>query len=87
MEKDYAAISDAQDARATELFRGHPDAMRAHRAIMQAAQEPRALDAKTTELMALAIALPSAAKAAWSTTPNNRSRKARHATKSSTLSP
>lgn len=57
MEKDYVAISDAQDARATELFRGHPDAMRAHRSIMQAAQEPRALDAKTTELMALAIAI------------------------------
>lgn len=57
MEKDYAAISDAQDARATELFRGHPDAMRAHRAIMQAAQEPKALDGKTTELMALAIAI------------------------------
>ncbi|MFT5180217.1 MAG: AhpD family alkylhydroperoxidase [Alphaproteobacteria bacterium] len=57
MEKDYVAISDAQDARATELFRGHPDAMRAHRSIMQAAQEPRALDSKTTELMALAIAI------------------------------
>ncbi len=57
MENDYAEISDAQDARATELFRGHPDAMRAHRAIMQAAQQPRALDTKTTELMALAIAI------------------------------
>ena len=57
MEKDYAAISDAQDARATELFRGHPDAMRGHRAIIQVAQEPRALDGKTTELMALAIAI------------------------------
>jgi AhpD family alkylhydroperoxidase len=57
MAKDYAEISDAQDARATELFRGHPDAMRGHRAIMQAAQEPRALDGKTSELMALAIAI------------------------------
>ena len=57
MEKDYAAISDGQDARATELFRGHPDAMRGHRAIIKAAQEPRALDAKTSELMALAIAI------------------------------
>ena len=57
MEKDYAAISDAQDARATELFRGHPDAMRAHRSILQAAQQPRALDPKITELMALAIAI------------------------------
>lgn len=57
MGKDYAAISDAQDARATELFRGHPEAMRGHRAIMQAAQAPAALDGKTTELMALAIAI------------------------------
>ncbi len=57
MSKDYAAISDAQDARAADLFRGHPDAMRAHRAIMQSAQEPKALDGKTTELMALAIAI------------------------------
>jgi len=57
MAKDYAEISDAQDARAAELFRAHPDAMRGHRAVMQAAQEPRALDGKTAELMALAIAI------------------------------
>lgn len=57
MEKDYAALSDAQDARAANLFRGRPESMRAHRAVMQAAQEPQALDAKTTELMALAIAI------------------------------
>lgn len=57
MAKNYAEISDGQDARATELFRAHPDAMRAHRTILQVAQEPRALDGKTTELMALAIAI------------------------------
>jgi len=57
MAKDYAEISADQDARATELFRAHPDAMRGHRAVMKAAQEPRALDARTTELMALAIAI------------------------------
>ena len=57
MAKDYREISDAQDARATELFRAHPDAMRGHRAVIKAAQEPRALDAKISELMALAIAI------------------------------
>lgn len=57
MPKDYAAISDAQDARAAQLFRANPDIMRGHRTVMQTAQSPRALDAKTTELMALAIAI------------------------------
>ena len=57
MTKDYRAISDAQDARATELFRAAPDIMRGHRTVMQAAQSPGALDVKTTELMALSIAI------------------------------
>lgn len=57
MSKDYQAISDAQDKRAADLFRAAPEAMRGHRAVMQAAQEPKALDSKTTELMALAIAI------------------------------
>lgn len=57
MGKDYAAISDDQNARATALFKAHPDIMRAHRQAMTAAQKPRALDSKTTELMALAIAI------------------------------
>ena len=57
MEKHHTAISDAQDSRAAELFRSHPDAMRAHRATMQAAQSPKQLDIKTVELMALAIAI------------------------------
>lgn len=57
MTKDYQAISDAQDARATELFRAAPEIMRGHRAVTQAAQTPSALDVKTTEMMALAIAI------------------------------
>jgi AhpD family alkylhydroperoxidase len=57
MSKDYQAISDAQDARATELFRAAPDIMRGHRTVTQAAQSPVALDVKTTEMMALAIAI------------------------------
>ena len=57
MNKNYRDISDAQDKRAAELFRAAPDIMRGHRSVMQAAQTPKALDAKTTELMALAIAI------------------------------
>ena len=57
MTKDYQEISDAQDKRATELFRAAPDIMRGHRNVTQAAQSPKVLDVKTTELMALAIAI------------------------------
>ena len=57
MEKKYTDISEKQDSRAAELFRSHPDAMRAHRATMQAAQAPKELNIKTVELMALAIAI------------------------------
>ncbi|MBT5570159.1 MAG: carboxymuconolactone decarboxylase family protein [Alphaproteobacteria bacterium] len=57
MAKDYQEISDAQDKRAAELFRAAPDIMRGHRNVTQAAQSPKALDVKTTELMALAIAI------------------------------
>ena len=56
-EKNYTDISDLQDARATELFRSHPEAMRAHRAAMQVDQKPKELNPKTVELMALAIAI------------------------------
>lgn len=57
MPKDYARLSDEQDARAATLFKGNPEIMRAHRQAMAAAQQPKALDSKTTELMALAIAI------------------------------
>ena len=57
MTKDYQAISDAQDKRAVDLFRAAPEIMRGHRTVTQAAQTPKALDVKTTELMALAIAI------------------------------
>ena len=57
MPKDYTRISNDQDARATALFKANPEIMRAHRQAMTAAQQPKALDARTTELMALAIAI------------------------------
>ena len=57
MTKDYQAISDAQDKRAVDLFRAAPEIMRGHRTVTQAAQTPKALDVKMTELMALAIAI------------------------------
>ncbi len=57
MSKDYAALSDAQDARAAELFRARPETMRAHRDLMQSAQSPQSLDQKTSELIALGIAI------------------------------
>lgn len=57
MSKDYRRLSDEQDARAAALFKGNPEIMRAHRQAMTAAQQPKALDDKTTELMALAIAI------------------------------
>ena len=57
MSKDYRRISDEQDTRAASLFKGNTDIMRAHRQAMTAAQSPKALDEKTTELMALAIAI------------------------------
>ena len=57
MTKDYQAIADVQDKRAADLFRAAPEIMRGHRTVTQAAQTPKALDVKTTELMALAIAI------------------------------
>ncbi len=57
MAKDYIEFSGEQDARATALFKANPEIMRAHRQAMEAAQAPKALDGKTTELMALAIAI------------------------------
>jgi AhpD family alkylhydroperoxidase len=57
MAKDYTRISNDQDARAAALFKSNTAIMRAHRQVMGAAQAPQALDPKTTELMALAIAI------------------------------
>ncbi len=82
MSKDYQAISDAQDKRAAELFRAAPEIMRGHRAVTQAAQTPSALDVKTTELMALAIAIVQRCEAALFITPSKPSRMARVAKRS-----
>ena len=57
MSKDYKALAGAVDARAGNLFRAAPDQMRALRGLMQAASKDGALDARTKELMAIAIAI------------------------------
>ncbi len=57
MSKDYKALAGEVDARAGNLFRAAPDQMRAFRDLMGAASKDGALDAKTKELMAIAIAV------------------------------
>ncbi len=57
MGKDYNALAGEVDARAGTLFRAAPNQMRAFRGLMEAASKDGALDAKTKELMALAIAI------------------------------
>ena len=57
MGKDYKALAGEVDARAGTLFRAAPEQMRAFRGLMGAASKDGALDAKTKELMALAIAI------------------------------
>ena len=57
MSKDYKALAGEVDARAGNLFRAVPDQMRALRGLMEAASKDGALDAKTKELMAIAIAV------------------------------
>ena len=57
MSKDYKALAGEVDARAGNLFRAAPDQMRALRDLMGAASKDGALDAKTKELMAIAIAV------------------------------
>jgi AhpD family alkylhydroperoxidase len=57
MSKDYKAYAGDVDARAVNLFKAAPDTMRAYRGLMEAASKDGALDAKTKELMALAIGI------------------------------
>ena len=57
MSKDYKALAGEVDARAANLFRAAPGQMRAFRGLMEAASKDGALDAKTKELMAIAIAV------------------------------
>ncbi len=57
MSKDYKALAGGVDARAGNLFKAAPSQMRAFRDLMGAASKDGALDAKTKELMATAIAI------------------------------
>ncbi len=57
MSKDYKTYVGEVDARAANLFKAAPETMRAYRGLMEAASKDGALDAKTKELMALAIGI------------------------------
>jgi AhpD family alkylhydroperoxidase len=57
MSKDYKALAADVDARAVALFKAAPGPMRAYRGLMEEATKPGQIDAKTKELMALAIAI------------------------------
>ena len=57
MSKDYKAFAHEVDARAANLFKAAPETMRAYRGLMEAVSKDGALDAKTKELMALAIGI------------------------------
>ncbi len=57
MVSDHKAFAKEIDARAGTLFKAAPESMRAFHGLMQAAGKAGAIDSKTKELMALAIAI------------------------------
>jgi AhpD family alkylhydroperoxidase len=57
MSTNFVELAAEVDARAGALFKAAPDAMKQFRGLMEAAGKAGALDAKTKELMALAIAI------------------------------
>ena len=57
MISDHKEFAKEVDARAANLFKATPDTMRAFRGLMESAGKDGALDAKTKELMALAIGI------------------------------
>jgi len=57
MAKDYVELAKEVDARAVNLFKAAPGPMRAYRGLMEEATKDGALDSRTKELMALAIAI------------------------------
>ena len=57
MSKNFVELAAEVDARAGTLFKAVPDTMKQYRGLMEAAGKAGALDAKTKELMALAIAI------------------------------
>jgi AhpD family alkylhydroperoxidase len=57
MSKDWIQVSKDVDARSAELFKGAPGVMQAFRGLVREADKDGALDKKTKELAALAIAI------------------------------
>ena len=57
MAKDFKALAADIDARGATLFKAAPGPMRAYKGLMDEASKDGALDAKTKELMALAIGI------------------------------
>jgi AhpD family alkylhydroperoxidase len=57
MHQDWAALTSGLSPALKELRAGTPDAMKAFSALAKAALEPKALDTKTKELLALGIAV------------------------------
>lgn len=57
MHKDWPQMASELSGGIRELRAGAPDVMKSFSAIARAALEPKALDAKTKELIALAIAV------------------------------
>lgn len=57
MVSDHKEFAKEVDARAAKLFKAAPDTMRAFRGLMETAGKDGALDAKTKELMALAVGI------------------------------
>jgi AhpD family alkylhydroperoxidase len=57
MAKDFVELAKEVDARAVNLFKAASGAMRAYRGLMEEAIKDGALDSRTKELMALAIAI------------------------------
>ena len=57
MSKDWVQFSKDVDGRSAALFKAAPDTMRAFRGLVREAGKDGALDKKTKELIALAIAI------------------------------
>lgn len=57
MVSDHKEFANEVDARAAKLFKAAPEVMRAFRGLMETAGEEGTLDAKTKELMALAVGI------------------------------
>ena len=57
MSKDYKKMAAEVNAGGAQLFKGSPDVMRAYRELMAKASAAGALDTRTKELMAVAIAV------------------------------